>query len=63
MTEEHKRKISEACKHPKKKIFYRFYYDGNQFQIDLVASIEQPEDYKPLTVKAIENSKGILSYK
>lgn len=58
MTEEHKRKISKSCKHPKKKLFYRFFIDDHgSFQLDIVTGIEAPVGYKPLTVKAIEESE------
>ena len=58
MTEEHKKKISESCKHPKKKLYYRFYIDEHgAFQLDVRASLETPIGYKPLTVKAIEDAE------
>lgn len=58
MTEEHKRKISESCKHPKTKLYYRFYIDERgAFQLDVRAAIEAPIGYKPLTVKAIVGSE------
>lgn len=49
MTEEHKRKISESCKHPKKKLYYRFYIDEHgAFQLDVRAAIEAPIGYKQI---------------
>lgn len=63
MTEEHKKKISESCKHPKKKLYYRFYIDEHgSFQLDVRAAIEAPRGYKPLTVKAIEDSEKATRY-
>jgi len=60
MTEEHKRKISEACRHPKKKIYYRFFLDENgEFQIDLDVGYTAPNGYKLLTVDVIESSKRV----
>ena len=58
MPENQKKKISESCKHPKKKLYYRFYIDEHgAFQLDVRAAIEPPIGYKPLTVKAIEESE------
>ena len=58
MTEAHKKKISESCKHPKKKLYYRFYIDEHgAFQLDVRTALEAPIGYKPLTVKAIEESE------
>ena len=58
MTEEHKKKISESCKHPKKKLYYRFYIDDNgSFQLDVKVGIEAPLGYKLLTVKVVEESE------
>lgn len=63
MTEEHKKKISDSCKHPKKKLYYRFYIDEHgTFQLDVRADIEAPIGYKPLTVKAIEDSEKAPLY-
>lgn len=63
MTEEHKRKISESCRHPKKKLYYRFYIDDSGvFQLDVRAALEAPRGYKPLTVKAIEESEKLPRY-
>lgn len=63
MTEEHRKKISESCKHPKKKLYYRFYVDEQgTFQLDVRAAIEVPIGYKPLTVKAIEESEKMPHY-
>lgn len=58
MTEEHKKKISDSCKHPKKKLYYRFFIDEHgTFQLDVLAALETPIGYKHLTVKAIEESE------
>lgn len=63
MTEEHKKKISDSCKHPKKKLYYRFYIDEHgSFQLDVRAAIEVPIGYKSLTVKAIEESEKRTRY-
>lgn len=63
MTEEHKKKISESCRHPKKKLYYRFFIDEHgSFQIDIATGIEAPVGYKPLTVKAIEDAQNHPRY-
>lgn len=63
MTDEHKKKISESCKHPKKKLYFRFFIDEHgSFQIDIAAALEAPLGYKPLTVKAIETAENQPHY-